>query len=114
MAAPATGGAAGEKTDKGDKGKGKSSMAPAPATIIVALPADARLTVDDAATTSTSARRVFVSPELSPDIEYNYTLKAEFVVNGKPVTQTKVITVSAGAETNVTFEAGNTAGVASR
>jgi uncharacterized protein (TIGR03000 family) len=96
------------------KGGGKSSMIPAPATIVVALPADARLTVDDAPTTSTTARRVFVSPELNPGVQYNYTFKAEFVREGKPVTVSKIVTVTAGAETNVNFEAGNAAGVASR
>jgi uncharacterized protein (TIGR03000 family) len=100
-------------TDDGKKG-GKSAMVPAPATIVVDLPEDARLLVDDAATTSTSARRVFISPELNPGREYNYTLKAEFVRNGKTVTLTKVVPVSAGNESKVSFEAENVAGVASR
>ncbi len=91
----------------------KTTMA-APATIVVSLPADARLSIDDAATTSTSVRRVFVSPELNPGREYHYTLKAEWVRDGKPVVVSKTVTVSAGNETKVTIEAEGLAGVASR
>jgi hypothetical protein len=52
---------------------------PAPATLIVSLPADAKLLVDNTVTTSTSAERVFVSPTLVAGQVYSYTLKAEFV-----------------------------------
>jgi uncharacterized protein (TIGR03000 family) len=97
-----------------DTGKGgKSASVPAPATIVVELPADARLMVDDTLTTSTSALRYFVSPELNPGREYNYTLKAEFVREGKTVTLTKTVAVSAGNETKVTFE-NEATGVAAR
>jgi uncharacterized protein (TIGR03000 family) len=91
----------------------KGTMAPAPATIIVTLPADARLTIDDAATTSTTERRVFVSPELAPGRDFHYTLKAEWKSEGKPVTVSKTITVTAGNETNVNLQA-DMASVASR
>ena len=57
----------------------KTGMAPAPATLIVSLPADAKLTIDDSPTASTSAERTFVSPTLKPGQDYNYTLKAEMV-----------------------------------
>jgi uncharacterized protein (TIGR03000 family) len=97
------------------KGKGdKGTMAPAPATIIVSLPAEARLSIDDSITNSTSDRRVFVSPELNPGREYHYTLKAEWNRDGKPVSVTKQVAVSAGNETMVTIEAANAASVASR
>ncbi len=80
------------------------SAIPAPATIVVSLPADAKLTVDDAPTVSTSANRVFVSPELQAGKDYHYTLKAEIVKDGKPVVITKKITVHAGEETVVSIE----------
>jgi len=86
----------------------------APATIIVNLPAEAKLTIDDAATKQTSARRVFVSPTLNAGESYSYTLKAEFVAEGKPVVQSKTVTVTAGIETAVSFTASDLAGVASR
>jgi len=86
----------------------------APATIIVTLPAEAKLSIDDAATKQTSARRVFVSPTLNPGETYSYTLKAEFVAEGKPVVQSKKVTVTAGNEATVSFSASDLAGVASR
>jgi uncharacterized protein (TIGR03000 family) len=85
----------------------KKTTEAAPATIIVNLPADATLTVDGRATTSTSARRVFVSPSLNSDREYYYELKAEFMKDGKPVTISKRINVRAGAEAVVELNAEN-------
>jgi uncharacterized protein (TIGR03000 family) len=90
-----------------------SAPALAPATVVVTLPAEAKLTVDGQPTTSTSTRRVFVSPALTPGNEYTYTLKAEFAQDGKPVQVTKEITVRAGLETKVTIE-GPATGVAKR
>ena len=85
----------------------------APATLVVTLPADAKLLIDDAATTSSSSRRVFVSPALQSGREYTYSLKAEFTKNGKSVVVSKDINVTAGAEIAVTMEE-TLAGVASR
>jgi uncharacterized protein (TIGR03000 family) len=91
----------------------KGTMGPAPATIIVTLPADARLTIDGETTTSTSSPRVFVSPNLDPEREFQYTLKAEWMADGRNLVVTKKITVTAGRETAVTMQA-EAAGVASR
>jgi len=79
------------------------AQADAPATIVVSLPADARLTIDDSPTTSTSSRRVFVSPALEPGKTYHYTLKAEATRDGKPVHVEERVTVQAGRETEVTL-----------
>jgi len=57
----------------------------APATIVVTLPADAKLTVDGAPTTSTSGQRTLITPALSVGMTYVYTLQAE--VNGKVQSQ---------------------------
>jgi uncharacterized protein (TIGR03000 family) len=84
-------------------GKDESSIA-APATVVVNLPADAKLRVDDYLTTSTSTSRVFVSPALTPGQDFTYTLKAEIVRDGKTVVATKQITVRAGERTNVNIE----------
>jgi uncharacterized protein (TIGR03000 family) len=94
--------------------KKAEATTPAPATIVVNLPTEARLTVDDAATSSTSNRRVFVSPELAPGREYHYTLKAEWVRDGKPVIVTRKVAVTAGNETNISLAAETAEGVASR
>jgi uncharacterized protein (TIGR03000 family) len=82
------------------------------ATLVVSLPADAKLTINDEATTSTSDQRLFVSPTLPPGQEFYYTLKAEVMVNGKPVVVSEVVTVRSGEETKVTLAAPT--GVASR
>jgi uncharacterized protein (TIGR03000 family) len=92
--------------------KGKAEAA-APATIIVSLPADARLTVDGVVTTSTSTRRVFESPVLEVGKAYSYTLNAEINQDGTTVVVTKNVTISAGATVNVTLSATDAA-VASR
>jgi uncharacterized protein (TIGR03000 family) len=74
------------------------------ATISVTLPADAKLTFDGSATTSTSESRVFVSPELTPGSEYYYTLRAEIARNGQTLVEERVIRVRAGQQARVTME----------
>jgi uncharacterized protein (TIGR03000 family) len=74
-----------------------------PATIVVSLPADARLSVDDVPTTSTSANRVFVSPPLPPGRDYHYALKAEVVRDGQPLTVTRQVRARAGETSRVTL-----------
>jgi uncharacterized protein (TIGR03000 family) len=99
-----------KKMPKPDK---TSEAAPPAATILVSLPADAKLSIDDSPTTSTGPSRVFVSPALAADRDFHYTLKAEVVRDGKPITMEKQVTVRAGRETPVTFTLPAT-GVASR
>jgi len=84
----------------------------APATILVSLPADAKLMIDDETTSSTSAQRVFVSPNLPTGKEFHYTLKAEIVVNGKAVVVTERVAVKAGEQSRITLSAPT--GVAAR
>ena len=79
-------------------------MAPTSATIVVSLPADAKLIVDDTVTTSLSSTRVFTSPALEVGKEFYYTLKAELVVDGRTVTSAKRVAVRAGDETSVSFQ----------
>ena len=76
----------------------------APATIVVSLPTDATLRVDDYTTISKSASRVFVSPTLDAGKEYYYTLTGEIQRDGKPVVATKQISIRAGEETRVVLE----------
>ena len=83
--------------------KPKTGMAPAPATLIVSLPADAKLVIDDTLTSSTSSERTFVSPNLTPGSDYNYTLKADVVRNGQTVHVEEKVIVRAGEETRVTL-----------
>ena len=99
----------GEKID----GPKKSTAVNVPATIIVSLPADARLTVDGAATTSTSERRTLVTPVLEGDSTYVYTMQAEITREGRVMTQSQQVTVRGGMTANVQFNFSNQS-VASR
>jgi uncharacterized protein (TIGR03000 family) len=74
------------------------------ARLIVNLPADAKLTVDDTPTTQTSSQRVFTSPPLEPGRMYHYTLRAELMRDGQRLTATRQVTVQAGRESAVTLE----------
>lgn len=73
----------------------------APATIVVNLPAEAKITFDGAATTSTGTSRRFVTPAINNGIEHNYTIGAEIVRDGKTLKTSQVVTVRAGQTTEV-------------
>jgi uncharacterized protein (TIGR03000 family) len=75
------------------------------ATIVVSLPTDAKLTIDDQATSSTGDQRVFLSPDLPAGQEFHYTLKAEVVVDGKTQVVSQVVAVRAGEQSRVTLAA---------
>jgi uncharacterized protein (TIGR03000 family) len=74
------------------------------ATVVVELPADARLLIDGNVTNSESARRVFETPALESGREFQYTLEAQVVRDGKTEVITQRITVRAGEETAVRME----------
>lgn len=71
------------------------------ATLVVSLPEDAKLTIDGESTSSTSAQRVFVSPALELGKEYEYTLKAEVLRDGKTQIATAKVTVRPGETSQV-------------
>jgi uncharacterized protein (TIGR03000 family) len=91
---------AGEKLKEMPKEKGKEEVS-APATIVLSLPADAKVSINGVVTTSTSATRTFVTPELAPTTEFEYTLSAQIVRDGKTLSVTENVTVRAGQETRV-------------
>jgi uncharacterized protein (TIGR03000 family) len=73
------------------------------ATIVVKLPARARLTINGIPTNTTSSKRVFRSPALQRGKVYSYTLKASLRRNGQTVTARKRVSVQAGRVTTVSF-----------
>jgi uncharacterized protein (TIGR03000 family) len=89
---------------KPPKASDKKTELSAPASIVVSLPADARLTVDDTVTKSASATRRFATPALESGKEFHYTLKAEVVRDGKTYTAIRRVAVRAGEETQVTLD----------
>jgi uncharacterized protein (TIGR03000 family) len=74
------------------------------ATLIVRLPANAILILDDYTSTSTSSTRSFVTPPLVEGKDYHYTLSAEFGRGSMNVTLKEVISVRAGKETIVDLD----------
>jgi uncharacterized protein (TIGR03000 family) len=75
----------------------KSAQAqPAPATIVVTLPANAKLSIDGYVSTQTSGERRLVTPAIQPGQEFTYTLVATSNQDGQPVSQTQRVTVRAG------------------
>jgi uncharacterized protein (TIGR03000 family) len=85
----------------------KKTSLSAPATIVVSLPADARLTVDGAPTNSTSDRRTLVTPELEFGATYVYTVRAEIVRDGRTLAETQDVTVRGGETSAVQFKFSN-------
>jgi uncharacterized protein (TIGR03000 family) len=69
----------------------------------VNVPADAQIWVEDAKTKQTGPVREFQSPPLTPGTRYTYELRARWTENGREVTQTQEIPITAGAHVNVTF-----------
>jgi uncharacterized protein (TIGR03000 family) len=75
-----------------------------PATLVVQLPAEAKLTIEGHATQSTEAERSFVSPPLEPGKTYSYALKATIIRDEKPVQVDRTVFVRAGETTRVQME----------
>jgi uncharacterized protein (TIGR03000 family) len=87
------------------KREGATFRTPTPtsARLIVELPANAKLFVDDQPMKTTSTRRAFRTPTLEPGQSYYYMLRAELVHDGKTVQQTKKVVVRAGEEIRANF-----------
>jgi uncharacterized protein (TIGR03000 family) len=84
------------------------------ATIVVHLPANAKLSVDGKATNSTSNTRRFYSPPLEPGKDYHYVFRAEVERDGKPVPITKRVDVRAGETRDISLTLPDTEEAADR
>jgi uncharacterized protein (TIGR03000 family) len=84
--------------------RGGASVEPNRARVVVNLPADARLYIDDAPTRATSEVRTFRTPELRDGETYYYVLRAEIDIDGRPVALTKRVVLRPGEEVHATFE----------
>lgn len=106
---PWTGDTGGKK--KGDTGGKKKKggtddipneiSLPVEASIVVNLPANARLTIDGQATTSTGSLRVFRTPALEQGHSYTYTLRAEIEREGRTETVSHQVVVRPGEQTRL-------------
>jgi uncharacterized protein (TIGR03000 family) len=75
------------------------------ARVTVTVPADAEVSFDGTMTLSKGAVRQYDSPPLEPGTRYTYDVKATWNENGREVTQTQRVEVTAGAHVNVSFPA---------
>ena len=66
------------------------------ARVVVSLPANGKLFVDDAPIANATGVKTFRTPVLSKGQQYFYEMRAEVVVDGKVVSQTRRVTVTAG------------------
>jgi uncharacterized protein (TIGR03000 family) len=81
----------------------KMASTGAPAQLIVQVPADAKLFLDDQLTTTSSEERTFVTPNLDSGYLYTYTVRAEISRDGQKYTETKKIGVTAGSTSRLSF-----------
>lgn len=82
---------------------GAYALAPAKASVVVSLPADAKLIANDQVMRATSGHREFVTPALEQGKTYSYTLKMIVERDGKTLEESKRILVRAGERTEVNF-----------
>jgi uncharacterized protein (TIGR03000 family) len=73
------------------------------AKLVVEVPADAKLYIDDQLMKTTSSKRVFSTPTLAQGQAYYYEVRVEVVRDGKPVSETKRVIVRAGEEARANF-----------
>ncbi len=109
IAAPAAGGDAAprmedRRDDKKDDKKQTRAASPFRAKLVVSLPADAKLYIDDNLTKATSGRRTFNTPTLQNGQLYYYVLRAEMVRDGKTVRETKRVLIRAGELVRARFD----------
>ena len=80
-----------------------SKVAGNAALVEVRLPADADLWFDGHKTAQTGSDRSFRSPALEPGQDYAYDVHARWAAGGKPVDETRQVTVHAGDHVVVNF-----------
>jgi uncharacterized protein (TIGR03000 family) len=89
--------------EKAPKPTPEKESAVGKAKLIVQVPADAKLYIDDQLMKTTSSKRVFNTPALQRGQQYYYILRAEVLRDGKTYKETKRVLVRAGQEIRATF-----------
>lgn len=72
-------------------------------TVVVRLPADARLFAENRQLRQTGPERTFVTPPLSPEREYTYRFRVEYDRQGETVSISRLVKVRPGQTVHVTF-----------
>jgi uncharacterized protein (TIGR03000 family) len=73
------------------------------ARLVVTLPTEAQLYIDDQLTKTPSGRRTFTTPGLQPGQAYYYMVRAQLVRDGKTFEETKRVILRPGDEVTVSF-----------
>jgi uncharacterized protein (TIGR03000 family) len=92
------------ETEKKQKDKEEGTAAPNRARLIVEVPADSKLFIDDKPMKTTSEKRSFSTPTLVEGESYYYEVRVEAMRDGKPVSETKKVTIKAGEVAKVDFK----------
>lgn len=83
---------------------GKETRVPNRAKLIVELPTDAKLFIDDMPMKTTSGVRTFNTPTLEPGQAYYYMVRIEYVKDGKTVRDERRVIVRAGQIARAEFK----------
>jgi uncharacterized protein (TIGR03000 family) len=86
------------------KKPGQESLAPTKARLIVEVPADGKVYVEDQPMKTPAERRVYQTPDLEPGQAYVYDVRVEVQRDGKAVSATKRVTLKAGQEVVADFK----------
>jgi 6-phosphogluconolactonase len=80
---------------------GSAARADESATVIIRVPADARVWFDDHATQQTGTERTYTTPPLRTGRDYHYEIRAERMARGVAMSQMMRVSVRAGKTTRV-------------
>jgi uncharacterized protein (TIGR03000 family) len=91
-----------EKKEK--KPDQEASVQSTKARLVVEVPADAKVYIDDQLMKTKDEVRKYTTPALQPGQMYYYVVKAEVVRDGKTESETKRVVVKAGEESRLSFD----------
>lgn len=74
------------------------------ASILLRVPAEAKVFIDNHPMKSTSTERLFTSPELEPGKNYFYTIRVVIEKDGKPVEESRRVVIRAGEISRLAFD----------
>ena len=89
---------------KENKTGAKETMEPTRAKLLIELPANAKLFIDDKLVKATAGVRTFHTPALEPGRPYYYMVRIERMRDGQPVSETRRIIVHAGQVARADFQ----------
>jgi uncharacterized protein (TIGR03000 family) len=89
---------------KENKNDAKETIDPTGAKLLIELPANAKLFIDDKPVKTALGVQLFDIPALEPDKDYFYMVRIEMMRDGQPLSQTRRILVRAGQVTRTEFK----------